>query len=392
MHAPSSRTRLPRPLWPALAAPVLFALLVVSSADAGAARPRCDGFAATIVGGPRADRLRGTAGPDVIVGRGGNDVIRGLDGLDRICGNGGNDVLRGGDAGDRLDGGAGSDRIDGGLLFDDVLFGGAPGPVKVNLTTGRASGYGRDRLVGIEDVYGSRHDDVIRGGDSFIEVLWGDAGNDVVKGGPAASIVHGNEGEDQLFGGAGGDLLLGGPGDDTMDGGADSDVAGFLEAAGPVEASLVAGTSTGQGSDSFTTVEGLLGSGFDDRLTGDGADNELDGVAGADTIVGGDGADYVQGGLGADTVDAGAGDDTVFGEDDDDVIDGGPGEDGLSGGRGTDTCDNGERFSGCESGSPPPPDGLPGRVMRPDPDGSQRLMRIFLTWRSWDGPDVRKVG
>jgi hypothetical protein len=71
--------------------------------------PRCFGRFATIVGGPKADRLKGTRFPDVIAGAGGNDRIRGLRGADRICGGKGRDRLFGGGGRDRLKGGPGRD-------------------------------------------------------------------------------------------------------------------------------------------------------------------------------------------------------------------------------------------------------------------------------------------
>jgi hypothetical protein len=71
--------------------------------------PRCFGRFATIVGGPRADKLTGTRFPDVIAGAGGGDRIRGRGGRDRICGGKGRDRLIGGGGRDRLRGGAGRD-------------------------------------------------------------------------------------------------------------------------------------------------------------------------------------------------------------------------------------------------------------------------------------------
>jgi Ca2+-binding RTX toxin-like protein len=74
----------------------------------------------TITGTPRADRLRGTRGDDVICAgegadrveaRGGDDAVFGDGGDDRIDGDSGDDTLYGGDGIDRLDGGSGSDVI-----------------------------------------------------------------------------------------------------------------------------------------------------------------------------------------------------------------------------------------------------------------------------------------
>jgi hypothetical protein len=143
-------------------------VVLVWSGVAGAA-PGCQGRPATIVGGPRADVLRGTPGPDVIVGGGGADRILGLGGADWICGDSGNDVLLGGSGADFLFGGGGKDSLDGQA--------------------------GRDFLSG-------------------------DSGNDREAGGPGNDLFRGSPGNDRYFGGPGEDWTEGnGPGDDVMDGG-----------------------------------------------------------------------------------------------------------------------------------------------------------------------------
>jgi RTX calcium-binding nonapeptide repeat (4 copies)/Glycosyl hydrolase catalytic core len=106
----------------------------VSLTAAGAAsNPRCHGVAATLIGSPHGDRLRGTKGPDVIVGFAGNDKIDGRGGDDLICARRGDDEVTGGPGDDRVLGGPGSDDIRGGAGRDiirggsDVDFcGGAP--------------------------------------------------------------------------------------------------------------------------------------------------------------------------------------------------------------------------------------------------------------------------
>ncbi|HEX2296810.1 MAG TPA: calcium-binding protein [Actinomycetota bacterium] len=323
---------------------------------AGSAPPRryCNGFRATLVGTARADRLPGTAGDDVIVAGGGDDVVRGLGGDDRLCGNGGDDELYGGGWADMLDGGAGDDLFAGGDAFDEAHFASASGPIEADLAAGTASGNGDDRMKNMEAIYGSPHDDVIRGGTLSIEVLWGDAGSDTVSGGPGATIVWGREGDDAISGNDGGDLLLGGLGDDTLDGGEDADLAGFMLSEGPVEASVVSQSATGEGTDSFTAVEGLFGSSYADDLTGDDAANVLIGNHGDDTIRAAAGDDEIRAGMGNDVVDAGPGDDRVEGSLDDDDIDAGLGSDYVHGGLGTDHCANAETTEGCESGGVQP--------------------------------------
>ncbi|WP_372490209.1 hypothetical protein [Nocardioides bruguierae] len=74
------------------------------------------------VGGPGADVLTGTEGPDVLLGRAGADVLRG---------GGGDDVLVGGDGPDDLAAGRGDDLLAGGGDVDDL-----------------AGGPGADRFVG----------------------------------------------------------------------------------------------------------------------------------------------------------------------------------------------------------------------------------------------------
>ena len=66
-------------------------------------------------------------------------------------------------------------------------------------------------------------------------------------------------------------------------------------------ADLVAHTATGEGADTLTSIEGLIGSAGADTLTGGGGANVLSGGAGDDTIEGGAGADDLAGGGGTST-------------------------------------------------------------------------------------------
>jgi hypothetical protein len=82
--------------------------------------PRCHGVAATLIGSPHADRLRGTSGPDVIVAFGGDDKINGRGGRDRICARRGDDRVTAGWGDDRVLGGPGSDHLRGGAGRDMI--------------------------------------------------------------------------------------------------------------------------------------------------------------------------------------------------------------------------------------------------------------------------------
>jgi Ca2+-binding RTX toxin-like protein len=312
----------------------------------------------------------GTSGNDVLIGTFADDVICGEGGNDTLEGQGGDDVLFGGSGDDLLLGGQGADAMTGNDGTDTIGYSNAHQGVDVNLGTGEASGGDAtgDTWVGAENLQGSPFDDTLSG-----------------DGGP--NTVSGLAGDDDLSGGGGADMLDGGP---------DTDVADYRTspAAVTVDLSLDAtGGGDAQG-DTITSIEGAVGSAFDDTLIGDSDDNVFAGMAGADTIVGGDGEDtatYVlspvavninlndgtfnggdaahdsltgvedlAGSLFDDTLigDNGdnvltglAGDDTLKGKNGADTLLGGPGTDTFDGGGGSDSCDNqsGESAVQCES-------------------------------------------
>jgi Ca2+-binding RTX toxin-like protein len=205
-------------------------LATVTVAEAG--RPRCLGRRATHVGTNGADRIRGTGGADVIVAKGGSDLVVGRGGNDRICSGGGSDAVRAG---------AGDDRVAAGQGHDFV--------------TGRA---GNDRIF-------------LEGG--FEEAAFGGGGNDVIDLGPGAfQFALGGGGDDEIIG------------FDPEPGGFSFDFTSYFNAPGAVTVDLAAGTATGHGTDTLTSIEGVEGSEFDDTLTGTPGSNFLFGFAGNDTI------------------------------------------------------------------------------------------------------------
>ena len=274
-----------------------------------------DAGANVLSGGGGADDLDGGGGTDtasysaaaagvtanLVVGQatddgdGGTDTFTSIENLtgsahdDALDGDAGINVIRGGAGGDTLRGGGGADDLDGGEGTDTATYGAAAGAVTASLATGQAIDDGdgaTDTLTSIENLIGSAHDDA----------LTGDAGINV------------------LSGGAGADTLRGGGGTDTLIGGEGSDTASYSGAAGGVTASLAAGQATDDGdgaTDTFTSIENLIGSAHDDTLTGDAGINTLIGGAGADALSGDGGDDDLRGGAGTDVLDGGDGTDAA---------------------------------------------------------------------------------
>src|SRR5690242_4087595 len=117
--------------------------------------------------------------------------------------------------------------------------------------------------------------------------ITGTPGNDTLIGTAGDDVLCGLGGDDTLDGGGGDDVLLGGPGDDTLRGGAGQDTASFENATAPVAVDLTAGTARGDGADTVSDVENVIGSPQGDSITGDAGSNRLDGAGGDDTITGG---------------------------------------------------------------------------------------------------------
>ena len=243
--------------------------------------------------------------------RGFENVTGGMGG-DRLTGDGFNNILIGGPGADVLDGGAvqttgaGADG-DFGTADDDktpadqdtVSYAGSSAGVTItfseivrrvnnaDVTTHDGAGSGGDaegdRLLRIEKVIGTEHDDL------FI------ASNltQIFDGGVNATM------NDPMT-----------PRNETVD----SDTVSY--------ANLDEAVSLTLGTANYMRIENAIGGSGADTLTGDGNDNELSGGAGGDFLNGGDGADMVIGGSGIDTMTGGNG----F-----DLLDGGPGADPIDG-------------------------------------------------------------
>jgi Ca2+-binding RTX toxin-like protein len=187
------------------------------------------------------DQIIGDASDQQFVGLGGNDLFEPLSGLDSVTGGGGTDT---------------------------VSYASESGPIVGDLSSVE---FGNISAPG--------------GNDSTFEVenLIGSAQDDQVTGGTENNVFDGRGGADQLNGGAGG-----------------SDTAAYSGIATGVTANLTSGTATGQGSDTLTNIDNLIGSSESDSLIGDGNSNTLDGGGSGDNLEGLGGNDTLSDPTGGD--------------------------------------------------------------------------------------------
>ena len=370
--------------------------------------------------------LTSFTGIEAVIGTAFGDSIAGDTVGNFLSGGAGDDVIDGGLGNDTIQGGAGDDSLDGGGGTDLVSYVNATGGVAVNLVSGITSGAENDTLSGFENINGSAFSDTligsavanvlnvgaggadsVSGGAGFdtlsfadltqsanvdmvarrefntltsftgIEAVIGTAFGDSIAGDTVGNFLSGGAGDDVVSGGAGNDTIAGGVGDDSLDGGVGLDTLTYAQSSGPVSVNLATGLATGDGADTVTGFESVIGTAGNDTLIGDGVSNLLNvGAGGVDSVVGGGGGfdtisfANVSGSVnvslvdgrefnsltsftGIDAVVGSAGSDSLLGDgqanwlgggDGDDAIVADAGNDTLSGGLGDDNLDGGAGF------------------------------------------------
>jgi Ca2+-binding RTX toxin-like protein len=194
---------------------------------------------------------------------------------------------------------------------------------------------------GDDELYSGAGDSRLEGGD----------GADTLGGVHSFSDARFEGANDTLLGGAGSDDFYGGGGNDSMDGGAGTDAASFIEAPG-VQVNLVAGSATGDGTDTLAAIEDIESSDGADTIIGDGGANFIVTRKGNDVIRTGGGNDWVNAGRGNDKLNGGAGKDTLQGYEGNDRINARDGQKDklVSGGTGTDRAKIDKKDSGRTKG------------------------------------------
>ena len=234
----------------------------------------------------------------IITGTSGNDSLTGTTSADSISGLAGNDTLNGLGGIDTLNGGSGDDRYI--VTAGDVLV---------------DSG-GVDTVVSdLSWTLGAGFENLTMAGTSAINVTGNELDNSVI-GNSAANYFNLRAGNDFIQADGGNDRIdmsgfgAASYGDDTIDGGSGFDTISFTVGSGQrsaVVVDLAAGTARGggeggSGSVLLTSIEGVIGSEFGDRLTGSNVSERLEGRLGDDTLLGMGGNDTLVGGAGQDKI------------------------------------------------------------------------------------------
>ena len=240
--------------------------------------------------------LTGNSANNVLETAGGNDSLYGLSGSDSLTSWAGNDTLDGGAGNDSLTGGTGNDTYIVDSSTDVVVEGGSAG---TDLVQSSAATYTLSNNV--ENL-------TLTGGAAINGT--GNTGSNILTGNSAANSISGGGGNDTIIGGGGNDTLEGAAGNDSLTGGDGIDTASYNGSSLAVTVNLGtpgAQNTGGAGTDTLATVENLIGSAYNDRLTGDANANSLNGGVGNDTLVGGAGNDTILGGGGNDNLTGGVG-------------------------------------------------------------------------------------
>lgn len=239
----------------------------------------------TVIGGAGTDTVSyaiAATGVTVNLTAGTSSAGDTLSSVESVIGSGFADTITGSaTAGGTLNAGAGNDTIIinganttviGGNGTDTVTFASAGAGVTINLAAGTSNN--GSTFTGVENVIGSGFADTIIGGSAVGATLNGGNGNDTIVIGAANTIVDGGAGS--------------------------GDTLSYANLGTGVTVDVAIGTSSN--GDTFTGIETVVGSAYNDTLSGSTAASTLNGGDGNDTIIVKGANTTVIGGNGTDTV------------------------------------------------------------------------------------------
>ncbi|WP_112661813.1 calcium-binding protein [Microvirga flavescens] len=262
-------------------------------------------------------------------GYGGNDTLIGGTANDFLDGGDGDDILRGGAGGDTMVGGAGIDFAS----YENATKGVTASLADRTLNKGDAEGdfyTHQGAPTSIEGLIGSAHDDTLIGDDNA-NTLEGGAGNDILRGNggrDTVSYVRSNAGVvvdlaakigsgghaqgdkyesiENAIGSSYNDTFITDADANALNGGGGIDTVDYSNSGAAVAVNLATGQGAGgnaQG-DTYSEIENVIGSRFNDVLVGNSA---------ANVLIGGEGDDSYYVSFGDVVVEkAGEGTDTIF--------------------------------------------------------------------------------
>lgn len=260
-----------------------------------------------LTGTTRADTILGLGNDDILFGDAGNDTLDGGAGKDTIKGGLGNDKIIGGTGDDKLYGeggndtflhGAGADLFSGGAGIDTMSYAGASSGIAITPAPAGSGSAAGDRLVSIEKIIGTSHDDQI----------FAKAPNSTLMGGGGSDLLWAGTGRDKFYGGDGSDgiLTLGDGTSDYYNGGDGIDTIIYFSSTAVLVNLETGVVGLGAANDQLVSIENVTGSTGGDTLTvsrgglangGDG-DDVLSGSTGASSSF--HSIETLQGGAGAD--------------------------------------------------------------------------------------------
>lgn len=293
------------------------------------------------------DYLNGGAGNDELFGRGETDYLFGGTGNDLIFGDletGNTDTgLWGTGAGDVIDAGAGSDTVYAGDGGDMVMGGAGDDNIYADLKEPGVNA----STPGMDIVHAGSGDDTVLGG-ALKDMLFGDAGRDLLFGEDGDDEIEGGTGPDLLVGHLGDDLLLGGSGIDVIVGGLGAD-----QLFGGRGNDLLAGGLATKNTGMRTAIDDVLQDAPLLQALVDGEAVLTASADGDDTLWGDEDHDLLMGDSGSDHLFGGWGNDVIIGHRIGDVssthveyIEGGPDDDFICGTDGVDEIYGGTADAG----------------------------------------------